>query len=348
MRVTDVRVSVDRTEPDPEPRRDALQSLPGSGSVTVELRTDVGVTGSGTVRFGRIEGAPDVLATLVEAELAPVVTGRSPDFVRGIHEAMLAETEYHGSAGLASFGIAAVDTALWDCLGRAREVPCWQLWGGVREAIPAYSMAGWANYGVARLREAAVEAAEAGFQGVKVKVGDGSLREDVERVEAVLDAVGEDLDVMVDANQVLTTSEAVRRGRAFQELGCAWWEEPIPAHDVDGYAELASALDIPVAAGENLYSKEAFARFLRRGALDLVQPDLRRAGGPTALLQVGSMADAFGVPYAAHAGGPVQLNVMACLPNARYLELAPLEDDSPFELSEGEVSVPRGPGFSWE
>ena len=103
-------------------------------------------------------------------------------------------------------------------------------------------------------------------------------------------------------------------------MGCYWWEEPIPADDVDGYAELSARLDIPVAAGENLYSLADFARFLRRGAVDIVQPDLRRAGGPTALLAIGTMAHGFRVPYASHGGGPVQLNVMACLPNALYLE----------------------------
>lgn len=103
-----------------------------------------------------------------------------------------------------------------------------------------------------------------------------------------------------------------------------------------------------MATGENLYSVRDFARFLKRDAADIVQPDLRRAGGPTALLQIGALADAFRIPYASHGGGPVQLNVMACLTNAWYLETGLLSDDSPLSLEDGTVALPLGPGFSWE
>jgi L-alanine-DL-glutamate epimerase-like enolase superfamily enzyme len=145
----------------------------------------------------------------------------------------------------------------------------------------------------------------------------------------------------------LTAAEAIRRGRAFEALGCAWWEEPIPADDIDGYAALTRALDIPIATGENLYSATDFARFLKREAVDIVQPDLRRAGGPTALLQIGALADAFRIPYASHGGGPVQLNVMACLPNAMYLETGLIAEGSKLKLTDGYVDIPDGPGFSW-
>jgi L-alanine-DL-glutamate epimerase-like enolase superfamily enzyme len=153
---------------------------------------------------------------------------------------------------------------------------------------------------------------------------------------------------MVDANQSLATAEALRRGRAFEALGCAWWEEPIPADDIEGYAALVSGSTIPIATGENLYTYADFARFLRRDAVDIVQPDLRRAGGPTALLQIGTLAHAFRRPYASHGGGPVQLNIMACLPNAMYLETGLIKPGSPLKLKDGYVDVPTGPGFAWE
>jgi L-alanine-DL-glutamate epimerase-like enolase superfamily enzyme len=117
---------------------------------------------------------------------------------------------------------------------------------------------------------------------------------------------------------------------------------------VDGYARLAEALDIPLATGENLYTPGDFARFLRRGAVDIVQPDLRRGGGPTALLQIGALAQSFGVPYASHGGGPVQLNVMACLPNALYLETGLIAPGSQLVLDNGCALLPQGPGFDWE
>src|SRR6266699_2846660 len=110
MKVTQVEISVQRREPNPDPIRDALQSLPGSGSVSVAVHTDSGIVGAGDAYFGRIAGAPDVLAALIEHELKPLVLGTDPADVRATHEAMLRETEYHGSGGLTMFGIAALDT----------------------------------------------------------------------------------------------------------------------------------------------------------------------------------------------------------------------------------------------
>jgi len=315
--------------------------------VRVAVETDEGVRGAGEVGFGRIEGAPVALAALIEEELRPLILGQDARLVRGLHQAMLRETEYHGSFGLAMFGIAAVDTALWDCLGKALGVPCWVLWGGVQRRIRAYAMVGWLNYSDEEVQAVCAQAVAQGFPAVKMKVGYPTLKEDVHRVEVVREAVGEGIGIMVDANQSLTTAEALRRGRAFEELGCVWWEEPISADDVEGYALLAERLDIPLATGENLYTGAEFARFLRRDAMDIVQPDLRRAGGPTALLQIGTMAQAFRRPYASHGGGPVQLNVMACLPNALYLETGLIGAESPLKLEDGTVAVPTGRGFDW-
>ena len=143
MHITQLTVQIHRTAPSPTPKRDALQALPGSGSVQVTVTTNTGITGVGDAGFGRIAGGPDALAAVIEHELKPLILGQDPAFVRGLHQSMLAETEYHGSQGLAMFGIAAVDTALWDCLGRANGVPCWQMWGGIHTRVPAYAMVGW-------------------------------------------------------------------------------------------------------------------------------------------------------------------------------------------------------------
>jgi L-alanine-DL-glutamate epimerase-like enolase superfamily enzyme len=260
---------------------------------------------------------------------------------------MLRETEYHGSFGLAMFGIACLDTAIWDCLGKARGVPCWQMWGAARDRIPAYAMVGWLNYGDDQVQRICAQAVEQGFGAVKVKVGFPTLAEDIHRAQLVRAAIGPKVGLMVDANQSLTTAEALRRGRAFEDLGCLWWEEPIPADDIDGYAELADKLAIPVATGENLYTPADFARFLRRDAMDIVQADLRRAGGPTTILQIGALAGAFRRPYASHGGGPVQLNIMACLPNAMYLETGLQGPDSKLKLVDGCALLPQGAGFEW-
>ena len=200
MKVTQIEVAVNSREPNPDPIRDALQSLPGSGSVQVIVRTDEGVSGTGDVSFGRVAGAPDALAGIIQHELKPLVIGTDPAMVRGTHEAMLRETEYHGSFGLTMFGIAAIDTALWDCLGRARGVPCWQLWGGIHTLIPAYAMVGWLNYSDEKVQQICAKAVEQGFRGVKIKVGYPTLAEDIKRVKIVRKAIGDDVvDILLNS-----------------------------------------------------------------------------------------------------------------------------------------------------
>lgn len=347
MRITKIEVVAKTRPPSPNPKRDAIQALPGTGSVQVILTTESGVVGTSEVWYGRIAGGPAALAATIEHILKPLILQQDLTMIRALHQAMLRESEYHGAFGLTMFGIAALDTALWDALGKTLGVPCWQLWGRVNQRIRAYAMVGWLNYDDGEVQEICAEAVAQGFRAVKIKVGYPTLKEDICRVETVRAAVGDDIEIMVDANQSLSAAEAIRRGRAFEALGCSWWEEPIAADDLEGYAALTRALDIPVATGENLYTPADFARFLQRGAVDIIQPDLRRAGGPTALLQIGLLAHAFHIPYASHGGGPEQLNIMACLPNALYLETGSIGPDSPLKLVDGSVQVPTGAGFGW-
>ena len=149
---------------------------------------------------------------------------------------------------------------------------------------------------------------------------------------------------MVDANQVFGFNEALRRGRVYQELGCYWFEEPLRADDTEGLAELAHALTIPIASGENNYGKRQFRALFERRAVDIVQPDLRRAGGFTECLEIGLLADAFNVPYASHGGG-VHLHLLAALPNTLFMESGLLPAGAPTRLIDGCYPLPEAPGF---
>ncbi|HET7769090.1 MAG TPA: mandelate racemase/muconate lactonizing enzyme family protein, partial [Chloroflexota bacterium] len=182
-----------------------------------------------------------------------------------------------------------------------------------------------------------------GFQGVKMKVGSPTLDEDVARIEAVRSVVGKGFRIMVDANQVFSLPEALIRGRVYQEMGCFWFEEPLRADDHAGLAELAAALDIRIATGENDFGKRQFRDLFERRAVDVVQPDLRRAGGATECLEIAAMADAFGVAYASHGGG-AHLHLLAAMPNAIYMESGYLPDGK--TLHDGCIALPEGPGFS--
>jgi L-alanine-DL-glutamate epimerase-like enolase superfamily enzyme len=347
MIVTQIETITTISPPREKPIRDALQTLSGGGNVTVKVHTDAGIVGMGSASFGRIPGAVKTLKVLIDEELAPLVVGRDPFDVGAIHEDLKRETEYHGFVGITMFGIAALDVALWDLVGQTCGVPCYKLWGACRDRVPAYAMVAWLNYTVDELKPICERALNEGFRAVKMKVGCPMLEEDVQRIEAVRSVVGKGTKVMVDANQVFSVAEAIRRGKVYEALGCTWFEEPIPAHDYDGYAEIAANLTMPLATGENLYCKEEFKELLTRKGADLVQPDLRRAGGPTEIMAIAQMAAAFGLPWASHGGGAVMLSLLCSTPNAAWLETGFVSGGKPI-LEDGCALAPQGAGFAWE
>jgi L-alanine-DL-glutamate epimerase-like enolase superfamily enzyme len=326
------------------PIRDALQSLDTEGACRVVVETSEGVAGRSTTYFGRGDRAPSVLAHLINDELAPAVIGEDAFLIRGIRDKLWQLTDYHGTLGLALFGIAAIDVALWDTVGQALGQPVWRLLGAQRDRVPAYAMVGWLNYDLETLQRIATQAMQQGFIGVKIKVGAPTLKQDVLRIEAVRAAIGPDALLMVDANQVFSVNEALRRGRVYEELGCYWFEEPLRADDGAGLAHLARELTIPIASGENNYGKRQFRQLFEQRAVDIVQPDLRRAGGLTECLEIGLLAEAFSVPYASHGGG-AHLHVLAALPNTLFMESGLLREGAPERLVDGCYLLPEEPGL---
>jgi L-alanine-DL-glutamate epimerase-like enolase superfamily enzyme len=326
-----------------QPLRDALQSLDSEGACHVTIETSEGVAGRSTIFFGRGLAMPAVLTQLINDELGPAIVGADAFLIRGIRDTLWKLTDYHGTQGLALFGIAGIDIALWDAMGRALGQPVWRLLGASRDRVPAYAMVGWLNYDLDTLRRVSARAMEQGFVGVKMKVGAATLSEDVRRIEAVREQIGPQALLMVDANQVFSATEALRRGRVYQELGCYWFEEPLPADDVEGMAQLARELDIPIAAGENSYGRRQFRALFERRAVDIVQPDLRRAGGLRECLEIGLLADSFNVPYASHGGG-AHLHVLAALPNTIFMESGLLGEGT--RLVDGCYLLPEEPGLS--
>jgi L-alanine-DL-glutamate epimerase-like enolase superfamily enzyme len=342
MKITKVDVSWESRRRE-RPIADALQVLDTHGVTRVTVETDEGISGTGEITFGRGLATPQVLAALIEGELAPQVVGEDPFLVRRIRERLWRETDYHGTVGLATMGIAGIDLALWDVMGKALEQPVWRLLGAARDRIPAYAMVGWLHHPLDDLVAICEQALEQGFRGVKVKVGSPTLAEDVRRIEAVQRVLEPHHALMVDANQVFTVAEALRRGAVFEEMGCFWFEEPIRADDTAGHVHLAGALRIPIATGENRFGQGQFRELFTQGGVDIVQPDIRRAGGLTECLDIGLMANGFGIPYASHGGGP-HVHVLAALPNTIFIESGLMPADGSMRLVDGCYPLPETPG----
>jgi L-alanine-DL-glutamate epimerase-like enolase superfamily enzyme len=316
------------------------------GGVVLRLLTDAGITGWGYSSFGMIAGGPRVVQTILEHEIKPVVTGQDPAFPKKIRADLWRALEYQGVEGVTQFAMSVVDIAVWDILGKVAGLPVYKMLGAVRDRMPAYAMCGWYRENDkdhSAYKRNVTETLELGYRAFKVKVGRYPLEDDAERIEVGRRTAGKDIRIMVDANQAFNRVEAIRRGRVYQELGCFWYEEPLPPWDHEGYAALAGALDIRVATGENEYNKHAFMDLLLKKGADVVQPDNRRAGGPTEWLEIGAIADGFGVELASHGGGPTNMNILCAIPNAIYMETGGKQN-----MVNGEVLAPEAPGMSSE
>jgi L-alanine-DL-glutamate epimerase-like enolase superfamily enzyme len=346
MKITGVETDLLKPPPGP-PIYDALQTLDvDKGTVVLRLRTDAGITGWASSSFGnRGEGAR-VVQTILEYEVKPVIMGKDPAFPRRIRAELWKAMNYHGVTGVAQFAMAATDIALWDILGKNAGLPVYKMLGAYRDRMPVYSMCGWYydnDADLSHFKREVTDAVEQGYKAVKIKVGKYSLDDDARRIRLALDIIGKDRRLMVDANQVFDHKEALRRGRVYQEMGCFWFEEPLPPHDMEGFARLAQALDMRIATGENLNTKYEFADLIARRGADIVQPDNRRAGGVTEWMEIAAIADGYGVEVASHGGGSTNLNMLLAMPNAIYMETG-----GPCKMIDGEVPAPEEPGMSSE
>jgi len=227
--------------------------------------------------------------------------------------------------------------------------------GAYTDRMPVYSMCGWyyENDGdLSQFRKSVAGALEQGFEAFKIKVGRGSLDDDVSRIAAARAIAGKQRRIMVDANQKFNLNEAIRRGRVYQEMGCLWFEEPLAPQDHAGYGELARELDIRIATGENEYTRYAYVDLIARRGVDVVQPDNRRSGGVTEWMEIGAIADGFGLELASHGGGPTNLHMLLAMPNATYMETSSLTGDSSsvekLRPSGSAVLAPEMPGIGSE
>jgi L-alanine-DL-glutamate epimerase-like enolase superfamily enzyme len=250
---------------------------------------------------------------------------------------------------ITSLALAAVDTALWDLRAKSAGLPLWQLAGGFRDRVPLYDTeGGWLHLSTEELVKGALDSQNAGWSGVKLKVGKARVGEDVERLLAVRDSVGPDFDIMVDANQSFTGAEAIRRARAFERADLYWFEEPIPADDVAGHVALAAATSIPVAVGESMYSLSQFREYLGARAASIVQVDVARIGGITPWLKVAHTAEAFNVTVCPHFLMELHVSLVAAIPNGGYVEHIPQlrgVTHSEMAIIDGQAVPPSVPGL---
>lgn len=323
--------------PPPVPRSDAIQSFVVQETPMVRITTADGLQGTGySYTIGT--GGSSVLA-LLKDHLAPRLLGRDAREVEGLGRELLFATHATSVGAVTSLALAAIDTALWDLRCKRANEPLWRLAGGAQASVPVYTTeGGWLHHDTDTLVREAVVAREAGFRGAKLKVGKPHVSEDIARLRAVRQAVGDDFELLVDANQCFTLGEALRRAPRYADLGIGWLEEPLPADDLAGHVKLAQQAALPIAVGESLYSPGQFGDYLRAGACHVVQVDVARVGGITPWLKVAHAAEACNTAVAPHFLMELHVALCAAVPNAAWLEHIPQLDD----VAASRVAIEKG------
>lgn len=337
------------------------------GACIVEISTDEGITG-----WGDCFGPAAVSKTIIDKMLAVGLIGRDPFDVEVLWEELYNKVKDYGLTGMSISAISGLDIALWDIIGKACNKPIHKLIGGsFRPTVRAYAT-GLYFKNFDRLDEEAVEEAvgyvEQGFTSIKMKIGLGDLKRDIRRIAAVRDAVGVDIQLMVDANHSYNVPQAINLGRELEKLDIYWFEEPISPEDLEGYVEVSRSLDIAVAGGENEFTKFSFKEIVSRRAMDIIQPDICAAGGITECKKIATLAQAHAIQCVPHAWGTAiglaaTLQYLGSLPECPpclfpippMLEYEqtfnPFRDDlsvEPIVHEDGFVKVPTGPGLGIE
>lgn len=314
--------------------------------VTLELGTDEGIVGLGVTFFGG--PITKALKSAVDS-LAAMVIGMDPLHVEGIAAKLRGAAGTAGPGGIFSLALSAVDIACWDIKGKALNQPLWALAGGLRDRAPVYaSGALMREHNIEYLASAGLHLMEMGFRQMKMQCGsESTIAGSVERVRVVREAVGPDVKLMCDINQLWSVNQAIEIGHKFEEYGLTWLEDPVAHDDFPGLARVADSLTMPIAAGEYHYGIVPFRHMLEARSIDFVMIDLFRVGGVTQWLKVAGMAEAFNLPVVSHLIPEIHAHLIAAIPNGFTVEYMPwslaLFEETP-AIEDGQIVAPSRPG----
>lgn len=318
----------------------------------VEITTDDGFVGTG---YSGLWTGEDLILDTIELYLTPMLlqseAGRPGAFWQ---EAYWSPLHWVGRAGVAQMALSMVDVALWDITAQRAGLPLWQLLGGRNSTLETYNTdGGWLNFTTSELIDDMQSMVEAGWRRVKMKVGGPDVRTDLQRVEAVREALPAEVELMVDVNQRWDVITAIKATKTLDRLGIGWIEEPLHPDDVGGHARLRAKSEVPIALGENIYSAEGFASFVDAHALDVVQVDVTRVGGITEWLRIAHHAQEASLWVVPHAGDMMQVHQHlvggighARTPMIEYLPWGLELFEEPVQVISGSLALPSTPGAS--
>jgi L-alanine-DL-glutamate epimerase-like enolase superfamily enzyme len=323
--------------------------------VTVRIEDAQGHQGLGyTYTVGNIGGS--AVAALLRDDLAPLIAACDPQRIEALWQRMWWHLHFVGRGGLAAFAMAAVDVALWDLAGVRSRQPLWRMLGGSSDRVMAYAGGIDLQFTTEALLAQSDDFRARGFRAIKMKVGRDRLEEDVARVAALREHLGEGFPLLADANMRWRVDQAIQAARALQAYRLVWLEEPTLPDDIAGHVRIVREGGVAIAAGENLHSTYEFQHLMAAGGVSFPEPDLATLGGITPWMKVARMAESMNLPVTSHGVHDLHVHLLAAVPNASYLEVHGFGLErfirEPLLLEDGEALAPSRPGhgvvFDWE
>jgi mandelate racemase len=310
----------------------------------IDLETEEGISGRSYL-WGYFPAAVSAITKILE-EVARTVKGERLAPI-DLWSRLSERFALIGVQGIVRMAMAGFDVAAWDALAIAAGRPLATLLGSTPKRIPAYNSCGLGLMPPAQLADEAEKLLAGGFRAVKLRLGYPTLKEDLVALDAVRKRLGSEIAVMVDYNQALSLAQALARGRALDQQGIYWLEEPIRHDDYAGNARLVRELKTPIQIGENFSESSAMAAALAAGAADYVMPDLERIGGVTGWLRAAGVAATHRIEMSSHLYPEVSAHLLAATPTCHFLEYVDWADKilaEPLEIVDGFAIVPQRPG----
>lgn len=322
--------------------------------ITATVVDSDGVEGTGYSYTGGKGG--HAIVAMLQHDLVPFLIGREADDIDALYDAMQTHVHYVARGGIASFAISTIDIALWDIRGKKSGQSLWQMAGGAGSTCRAYRGGIDLNFPLPKLLDSIRSYLDEGYNGVKIKIGQPNLKDDVARIAAVRELIGSDVTFMVDANYCYSVEQAIAAARAFEPYDIYWFEEPIIPDNYTGYAEIAKTTKIPLAMGENLHTEHEFGYAFQYSELSHIQPDSSNCGGITGWLRVAKMARDNGMPVSSHGMQELHVSLVSGQPNPGWIEAHSFPIDQythrPLVIVDHLAIAPDTPGtgvdFDWD
>jgi L-alanine-DL-glutamate epimerase-like enolase superfamily enzyme len=331
---------------------------PRVNPVIVQLTTDEGLEGLGLAYAFNDTQVNSLKASIDDLE--EVVIGQDISRWAAVWKDLHAALKHAGQwGGYGVNAIAAIDIAFWDLRAKALQLPLAHLLGGFRDKVPAYASNWlWGFLSIDELQEQAASLVREGHRAMKMKMGGKKLKENVARFRAVREAVGDDIDIMIEGHWSWTVPEAIRLARALEPFDPYWLEDPVGLHNGDicledtaALARIAAAVDVPVAAGETFSTKYGFRRIVEDKAVDIVIVDVLRAGGITEWMKIAALIEAYNLPVVSHCLHDISVHMIAGIPNGLMVEYMPWWDmiyREPPRVIGGYFEISDKPGIGLE